>query len=423
MVSWPAACLEAVGKPLQFQFDSARASCGATVRRALAIKLCCLFFVLLHRVMHLNQIVAYCACALASSFVIYVLRQMKDEDRRYVWRLYGWFNWLMLCGSCFGAVTWSTRIKFLEFIFKTHDIINSYESSGETYPNASIALKHSFEARAFEWRAAFSVTYPIEFMFLSAAKLMVLDRMLDFAAPQEHVMRDKLMISARMVMSAVILGNVFGIVANAVAAAYYTRAADAADASSAQYYDGNTTQGAAYYLKFQQQLQQAILIGSYQAFAEVAVLLLIVAAFVVCGVLCAHRVSSRVLGAESTSVLATAGRRLWLQIVGTSAFVFVAFLLRSAFSVMHAVAQWRQDLDNPNNCTDSRRCDPQCFNSYTQMTIWMLFTPQFQMTIVFISSPLALLVALWGMTSKRTIRLIKSSRRDLANERAAMLRS
>jgi hypothetical protein len=129
-------------------------------------------------------------------------------------------------------------------------------------------------------------------MFFSAAKLMVLDRMLDFAAPQGHVMRDKLMISARMVMSAVILGNVFG--KNAVAAAYYTRAADAADASSAQY---NTTQGAASYLKFQQQLQQAILIGSCQAFAEVAVLLLIVAAFVVCGVLCAHRVSSRMLGA------------------------------------------------------------------------------------------------------------------------------
>ena len=89
-------------------------------------------------------------------------------------------------------------------------------------------------------------------------------------------MRDEVMISARMVMSAVILGNVFG--KNAVAAAYYTRAADAADASSAQYYDGNTTQGAASYLKFQQQLQQAILIGSCQAFAEVAVLLLIVCA-------------------------------------------------------------------------------------------------------------------------------------------------
>ena len=31
---------------------------------------------------------------------------------------------------------------------------------------------------------------------------------------------------------------------------------------------------------------------------------------------------------------------------------------------------------------------------------WMSFTPEFQSTIVLVSSPLALLVALWGMTTK-----------------------
>jgi hypothetical protein len=34
------------------------------------------------------------------------------------------------------------------------------------------------------------------------------------------------------------------------------------------------------------------------------------------------------------------------------------------------------------------------------MSQWMSITPEFQVTIVLVSSPLTLLVALWGMTSK-----------------------
>jgi len=40
---------------------------------------------------------------------------------------------------------------------------------------------------------------------------------------------------------------------------------------------------------------------------------------------------------------------------------------------------------------------------------WMFYTPEFQLVIVLVSSPLALLVALWGMTSKATLQLMKSS--------------
>jgi hypothetical protein len=48
------------------------------------------------------------------------------------------------------------------------------------------------------------------------------------------------------------------------------------------------------------------------------------------------------------------------------------------------------------------------------MQQWMLNTPEFQLSIVLISSPLTLPVALWGMTSKVTLHLMKSSRRETA---------
>ena len=41
------------------------------------------------------------------------------------------------------------------------------------------------------------------------------------------------------------------------------------------------------------------------------------------------------------------------------------------------------------------------FNQYSHLTFYLLFTPEFQMIVVLISSSLAQLVALWGMTSIR----------------------
>ena len=101
-------------------------------------------------------------------------RRMDGEGRRGVWRLYGMFSGLMLCGSCVGAVSWATRMMNL-----VHGILGNHRQS-----NTTLAQQFSRFALSFSWRAAFSVFYAIEFLCLSAAKLMVLDRMSDFAAPQ-----------------------------------------------------------------------------------------------------------------------------------------------------------------------------------------------------------------------------------------------
>ena len=39
----------------------------------------------------------------------------------------------------------------------------------------------------------------------------------------------------------------------------------------------------------------------------------------------------------------------------------------------------------------------------------MFYTPEFESIIVLISSPLTLLVALWGMTSNATLQVMKTS--------------
>jgi hypothetical protein len=89
----------------------------------------------------------------------------------------------------------------------------------------------------------------------------------------------------------------------------------------------------------------------------------------------------------------------------------VTFLLRAVYSTMNAVAHVLQD--DEVSCPSNNPCDASCYNVYTLMQLWLAFTPEFQLSVELISSPLTLLVALWGMTSEHTLRLMQSRRREM----------
>ena len=99
--------------------------------------------------------------------------------------------------------------------------------------------------------------------------------------------------------------------------------------------------------------------------------------------------------------------------MGTTAFVFLTFLLRAIFSTMNALANALQNEGAACAATASDLCDPACFNTWQLISLWLALTPEFQLTVVLISSPLAMLVALWGMTSDRTLQAMRSSGRRL----------
>ena len=145
-------------------------------------------------------------------------------------------------------------------------------------------------------------------------------------------------------------------------------------------------------------------------------LLLIVVAFAVVGALCARILYTRVkpIGVDAgyDAFIATVGRVLRLQMLGTTGFIFVTFLLRSVFSTMYAVALQLRDGDK--ECPGAKTACDACYNEYTHIVVWMAYTPEFQQAIILISSPVAQLVALWGMTTKSTLHLMKTSKRDKA---------
>jgi hypothetical protein len=343
--------------------------------------------------------------------MLYQWLRMLEEDRRRVWWLYGWFCGLMLCGSCFGIVTWAARLLHLNNSMKGNDAFRRAILAGVDDGSSGAFMF----AHAYSWSAVFLVSYAIEFLCLSAAKLMVLDRMAEFAAGHHVGMRKRWAAGGRIVMAAVVLGNAVGLAANVAAAVYAKKAADAASTAAALYASNSTLEARIYFNNISQtEIQLANSIISIQSFCEVAVLLLIVVAFVVAAVFCARLINSVLLAVDAASAPAAMGRELRRRVLGTTGVVFVSFVVRSAFSTMRAVATYLQDGQKRCPTGQTTLCDPSCNNMFLHIVVWMGLTPEFQLTIILISSPLALLVALWGMTSNQMRRAMKFNKRGTA---------
>jgi hypothetical protein len=392
---WTDACFHAGNQTLQKQIYNAHASCGVTVSHNAVVV--CIFTVCSSSLILFSlQIAAFCVSACASGTMFYRWWKMEANSRQRVWWLYGWFSGLMLCGSCFGAVAWAAWMQRIVFNF------NANHADDVSIEQAYLI------ARSLPWLSTFSVTYALEFLCLSVSKLMVLDRMSDFLRLQADFKPLRLLVSGRSLMVVVVAANAVGLAGNIAAAVrwllarkYFSAASVALAANSSAIGKSSFDQGIALN-------RSAYFIASVQSFCEVAVLLLTIVAFAVVGVACHRRIGSMLLGVQAAEA-AVSGRKLQLQIVGTVAFVFISFLLRSVYSTMYAVANALQNSESPCAAKGLGLCDPVCYNVYTRISWWIARTPEFQLTIELVSSPLAQLVALWGMTSQLTLQLMRKN--------------
>jgi hypothetical protein len=369
-----------------------------------------------------EQIAAYCVSAFSSGVMTFRWWQMSEERRQRGWWLYGWFCGLMLLGSCVGAVTWSAWMRVIRAVYLVFEQ-SSKDPAG-------------FAVDAW-WNAVFRVSYAIEFLCLSVALLMVLDRMSEKTGG--NWLSKRWTIGRRIVLAAVVAGNLVGLAGNVVAAVHFDQAAKAAIAASALFAANSTFDSSEYYLLYRTEYRLALSTSSVQAHSEVAVLLLIILAFVTVGVACVRHVSyalsllsaagpgmaaamglrHRVVGAATAL-----GRQLRQEIVGTTAVVFLTFLVRSGFSFFFGLAFALQESDK--RCEQDKRenvCVSSCRNIETKLAFWMYYTPQFQLIIVLISMPLPLLVALWSTTKGKVLQQMRVNEQELASVRVGVLNS
>ena len=341
------------------------------------------------------QVAAYCVSAVGSGTLLVRWWRLEEDDRRRMWLLYGWFSGLMCVGSVFGAFAWAFWLQFLSAVFSGHT------------PGFSSMQKLSLLVEKRNWEAAFVIPSAIDFVCLSVAKLMVLERMADFAVAKKDGMWRRVAVGGQVVMAAVFVGNAVIFCSSIAASIFIRQSASFYSASSDAYVANNTAD----YIKLAQQALQkdstGLIAESVQQFSEVIVLVIIIFAFAVVGIAGARRVNSALRNMNDEH--GAAGRQLRRQIVGTTAFVFVTFLLRAVFTSMYALARALQNSDAACAAAYQGPCDSTCYNQWRLMENWIIFTPEYQSMVVLISSPVAMIVALWGMTSKRALELMKSS--------------
>jgi hypothetical protein len=264
--------------------------------------------------------------------------------------------------------------------------------------------------------------YPMTFCCLAVSKLLALDRMRIFANFQDQRWQN----AGRLLVIIVIASNVIGFIGNIVSASYFIQASNFYMRAASSVDSSNST-AISYKQDAKVSRQNGSTAGAVHLFCELLVLLLIILGFLVAGVASSRKIRASMASvrglttrdstiAESQKViqLIEVGVQLRRQTIITTATIFLSFLLRVIYNVMFAVAN---SLNNSSIVCDQfiDRCSS-CYNNYTYLQVWMLYTPEFHYIIVFVAQNAALLVALWGMTSGRALEIMRNNRKGAAQE-------
>ena len=162
--------------------------------------------------------------------------------------------------------------------------------------------------------------------------------------------------------------------------------------------------------------------AGYGSICEGCSLVIMLVSFLAAGVLCIRRFYSGV-----TSSATEAGqqiKKVRLQITVTVSTVFVTFLVRSVYAAALAASRRGQISTafaaNPR-CAESTTvfCDT-CQEAGLIVQTWLWLCPAFSFTVFLLSSPVTILVSLWGMTPGHILQRLTTEFRWKASLRESM---
>ena len=261
---------------------------------------------------------------------------------------------------------------FLSSLYTAEDALIAQT---ETY----VVRLRKYYSRASFARAAELVAYGIQFAFVSIGKMLVLFRLLDFAAGIASLQRKdslvRLLKIARALLLTVVCLCCFVGICSCIAAAALFGQLGALQIELANALENNSNYSTTEYANLASRMLGSASTSTGIAYiCEVVVLPLIISAFVVTGVLCLRiRVRSEAKNSEDEILV----EHIKKQVVVTVSVVFVTFLLRAVFSALQAyayadsqVALCLSILPQP--------CDLSCRSLGYVIDEWIYYTPEFQ---------------------------------------------
>jgi hypothetical protein len=161
-----------------------------------------------------------------------------------------------------------------------------------------------------------------------------------------------------------------------------------------------------YFASASDALSRGLTFAGYGSICEGCSLVIMLLSFVVAGALCIRRFYS-----GATNNLTETGRRVIKvrrQIIATVSTVFFTFLIRAGYAAVLAVSRQGSNVFSTtwsvgkegyqSKCESFDLCNP-CQGLGIIVQIWLNLFPAFSFTVFLLSSPVTILVALWGMTA------------------------
>ena len=150
-----------------------------------------------------------------------------------------------------------------------------------------------------------------------------------------------------------------------------------------------------------------LIFAGYGSICEGCSLVIMLVSFLAAGVLCIRRFFK-----GATNLISEVGRKnskVRLQIIVTVSTVFVTFLMRSVYAAALAASRRDSRIVTPfadnHQCIQANGifCDP-CQELGVIVQSWLWLCPEFSFTVFLLSSPVTILVSLWGMTTDSMLR-------------------
>jgi hypothetical protein len=221
-------------------------------------------------------IAAFCCACVANATCFLLWKRLGRSVKREIWHLFGWFSALAASGCFIGTFAFAANMMQLS---------EGYE--GNTQNPRDFHLQYE---SVFRWKAVYVALFPLGFMCISIAKLLVLERLYNFVLPKlDSAIALRLKRFGFATIICVVVCNTIAVAANIAQAVYLSRASSLMQQAAATPDDAAARSLSRDAMVLFHEKAQSL--ATLQKMCEATLLLVIVVAFVVVGFFSMRRIS------------------------------------------------------------------------------------------------------------------------------------
>jgi hypothetical protein len=266
--------------------------------------------------------------------------------------MYGMFTGLCLSSNIIGAVIWTAMILSRSALFRG---VRFFPDFLTKLPEISDLMRD-----AARWQTVVILLTPFELLFVSISQLLVLFRLLDFAAALnvDASATRRFQMARKAAVWILVIGNAIGLVGGGIATAHYleipVHLKDAQEKFAIPDFFGALGSFERAVKSFDEGNKRLAL----EEMSEAVVLMTMLTMFAAAGVLCARSISIVMRSSLHPA------QRLRQRIFYTVAIIFLTSVLRTAYAIFVAITNQGQNISasfDHELCDFTKLCDAQCF--------------------------------------------------------------